>query len=107
DYARLLSERWAIGANVSTGIEHQEVMLNGLYSPSKDLHLGLSLGWLRDTDRYQFYSGPDDVSVDQTSALLRAIKRFDEGSWLTQLNAAAYTARARKPDVPDAVMVEE
>lgn len=107
DYARLLSEQWAVGANVSTGIEHQEVMLNGLYSPRQDLHLGLSLGWLRDTDSYRFYSGPDDVQVDQTSALLRAIKRFDEGSWLTQLNAAAYTARARKPDVPDAVMVEE
>ncbi len=35
------------------------------------------------------------------------IKRFDEGSWLTQLNASAYLARARKPDVGDAVMVEE
>ena len=107
DYARLLNDRWAVGANISAGIKHKEIMLNGLYSPAKDLHLGLSLGWLRDTDTYQFYSGPDDVSVNQTSALLRAIKRFDEGSWLTQLNASVYTARARKPDVPDAVMVEE
>lgn len=107
DYARLLGDTWALGANVSAGTEHQEFMLNGLYSPTKDLHLGLSLGWLRDTDTYRFHSGPDEVAVDQTSALLRVIKRFDQGSWLTQLNASAYTARARKPDVPDAVMVEE
>lgn len=107
DYARLLSDQWALGTNVSAGIEHQEIVVNGLYSPTKDLHLGLSLGWLRDTDTYQFHSGPDDVSVSQTSALVRAIKRFDPGSWLTQLSASAYTARARKPDVPDAVMAEE
>jgi len=107
DYARLLSDTWALGANISTGTERQELMFNGLYSPTKDLHLGLSLGWLRDTDTYHFHSGPDDVLVDQASALLRVIRRFDEGSWLTQLNASAYTARARKPDVPDAVMVEE
>lgn len=107
DYARLLGDTWAVGANASAGTERQELMLNGLYSPSKDLHFGLSLGWLRDTDTYQFHSGPDDVAVDQTSALLRVIKRFDEGSWLTQLNASAYLARARKPDVGDAVMVEE
>lgn len=107
DYARLLSDQWAVGGNASVGIEHQEIMLNGLYSPSKQLHLGLSLGWLRDTDTYRFYSGPDKVSVDQASALMRVIKRFDEGSRLTQLSASAYTARARKPDVPDAVMVEE
>lgn len=107
DYARLLNDQWAVGGNFIASIEHQEVVLNGLYSPSKDLHFGLSLGWLRDTDTYQFYSGPDDVSVDQASALARVIKRFDEGSWLTQLNGAVYMARARKPDVPDAVMVEE
>ncbi|HSX95275.1 MAG TPA: hypothetical protein VLG41_20285 [Hydrogenophaga sp.] len=107
DYARLLGDTWAVGANVSAGTEHQELMLNGLYSPTKDLHLGLSLGWLRDTDTYRFYSGPDDVAVDQTAALLRVIKRFDQGSWLTQLNASAYATRAHKPDVPDAVMVEE
>lgn len=107
DYARLLNDRWAVGGNFIASIEHQEVVLNGLYSPSKDLHFGLSLGWLRDTDTYQFYSGPDDVSVDQASALARVIKRFDEGSWLTQLNGSVYMARARKPDVPDAVMVEE
>ncbi len=107
DYARLLSDTWAVGANLSSGIEHQELMLNGLYSPSKDLHLGLSLGWLRDTDTYQFYSGPDEVAVSQASALLRVIKRFDEGSWLTQLSAGAYTARAREPNVQEAVMLQE
>ena len=107
DYARLLNDQWAVGGNFIASIEHQEVVLNGLYSPSQDLHLGLSLGWLRDTDTYPFYSGPADVSVDQASLLARAIKRFDEGSWLTQLSGSVYMARARKPDVPDAVMVEE
>lgn len=107
DYARLISDTWAVGLNGVAGIEHQEIVLNGLYSPRPDLHVGASLGWLRDTNTYPFHSGPDDVVVAQGSALVRVIKRFEQHRWLSELNASAYVSRARKPDVPDAVMFED
>ncbi len=107
DYARLLSDTWAVGFNGIAGIEQQEIVLNGLYSPRSDLHFGASLSWLRDTDVYQFHSGPDDVMVSQGSVLLRAIKRFEQHRWLSEINASVYASRARKPDVPDAVMFED
>lgn len=108
DYARLLNDRWALGVNASAGARRaQDLMFNGLYSPGADLHIGLSLGWLRSTDSYRFHSGSDDVTVNQGSALLRARKQFDRGSLLTHVSASAYLAQARKPDVADRVMTEE
>lgn len=108
DYARILSDQWALGVNVSGGAGRaQDLMLNGLYSPAPDLHVGLSMGWLRSTDSYRFYSGSDDVTVNQQSALLRVKKQFDKDSVLTHVSASAYLARAKKPDVPDLVMTEE
>ncbi len=108
DYARLLSDRWALGANATLGAgPTHELVLNGLYSLPSNLHIGASVGWLRSTDTYQFRSGADDVAVQQWSGLLRARQRFDGDGLLAHLGAKLYVARALRPDVDDAVITEE
>lgn len=108
DYARILNDSWALGVNAGGGAGRaQDLVFNGLYSPAPDLHLGLSLGWLRSTDSYRFYSGSDKVTVNQHSAMLRIKRQFENDATFTHMSASAYMARARKPDVPDQVMTEE
>lgn len=105
--ARVLDEQWALGAHVTQGPRRRELMVSGLWSPMSDLHVRLSVGQLRETRDFDFYSGTDSAAVSQNSWLLR-LKKTDVadgrwGDWGFQL----YGARAREPEVADRLITKE
>jgi hypothetical protein len=105
--ARVIDEQWAAGAHVTQGPRRRELMLSGLWSPLPDLHVRLSVGQLRETRDFDFYSGADSVALRQNSWLLR-LKKTDVadgrwGDWGFQL----YGARAREPEVAERLITKE
>lgn len=105
--ARLMDDQWAAGAHVTQGPRRREVMVSGLWSPMPDLHVRLSVGQLRETRDFDFYSGVDSVSLSQNSWLLR-LKKTDvaDGRW-GDWGVQVYGARAREPEVADRLITKE
>lgn len=107
DYARLLDDRWAWGLNAALGPDQLDVVVNGLYSLAKPWYLGLSVGYLRRTDTYPFFSGPDKATVDEGSWRLNLQRDFEGRSVLTDAGVQLYGAQAHAPGHNDKVMVQE
>lgn len=105
--AHLLDAQWAAGAHVTQGRGRRELMLSGLWSPMPDLHVRLSLGQLRETRDFDFYSGADSVGLSQNSWLLRLKKTDVAGGRWGDWGVQVYGARAREPEVADRLMVKQ
>lgn len=107
DYARILDDRWAWGLNAAVGPEQVDVVVNGLYSLAKPWYLGVSAGYLRRTDTYPFYSGPDKATVDQGSWRANLQREFEGGGVLTDAGVQLYGAQAHAPGNNEKVMLQE
>jgi hypothetical protein len=107
DYARVLNENWAWGINTTTGANQLDVVINTLYSLPRPWYLGLSAGYLRRTDTYAFYSGPDKATVSQGSFRLNLQRDFEDKGVITDAGVQFYMARAKAPTVDEKVMTEE
>ena len=110
DYARILGDQLAFGANLSLGSRYREVLLSGLYSPFEDTQLRVSLGQLRSKNTYQFFSGSDQAEVKQNNVLFGGKKRWDkpQGSMgVADFGFTAYAVRALEPHLSEKLMLTD
>ncbi len=107
DYARVINDNWAWGVNASKGADQLDIVVNGLYSLPQPWYLGLSAGYLRRTDTYAFYSGPDKATVSQGSFRINLQRDFEDKGAITDAGVRLYMARAKAPTVDEKVMIED
>jgi hypothetical protein len=107
DYARVIDEDWAWGINAVKGSDQLDIVVNSLYSLPKPWYLGVSAGYLRRTDTYAFYSGPDKATVSQGSFRINLQRDFQDMGAITDAGVRLYTARARAPEMSEKMMTED
>jgi hypothetical protein len=107
DYASILDDRWAWGLNAAVRPQQVDVVVNGLYTLAKPWYLGLSAGYLRRTDTYPFYSGPDEATLDQGSWRVNLQRDFEGTGVITHAGVQLYGAQAHAPGNTEKVMVQE
>lgn len=107
DYARVIDENWAWGINATKGSDQLDIVVNGLYSLPQPWYLGLSAGYLRRTDTYAFYSGPDKATVSQGSFRINLQRDFEDKGAITDAGVRLYMARAKAPTVDEKLMIED
>jgi hypothetical protein len=99
DYGLRLDPRLTGGANLVYGTRHKELLLNAIYAPQPDLRLKFSSGQLRQTDDFQFASGPHADSVAQRNYSLDVRKYWDQSALLSDISLTAWRAHANEPDI--------
>lgn len=105
DYGLQLDPRLTGGANVVYGTRHKEVLLNAIYAPQPDLRFKVSSGQLRQTDSFQFASGPHADSVAQRNYSLDVRKYWDQSAFFSDISLMAWRAHANEPDVEQKTVV--
>lgn len=94
DYGRLLTDTFGAGGTFTRQSDYSEIVVNGIYSPKRNLRFRMTGAQLRATGSDL---APDNAAFMQNSYLLGAKKIWDKYEYLSDLGVTAYSVEASAP----------